>query len=303
MAKIAVFIERYTIRNSVELAALSNYREVAFERGHRLDFLFRNELKYLHNYDAVFIRALTDPLNTSYVVSRLAQMMGIKVIDDPESIRICCDKVNMYRHLMKNGIPMPQTVFVDADEICREKAGELFTSLGSPLVLKAPNTSFSHYVEKVSSVEGFLQVGKRFLRRADRIVVQQYVTSTFDWRVLILDGKILSVVKYIFAPNTWRLKDRSEDGGKLKVQGIPREKADPALLQIALAAAGAIGKGLYGVDIKETTEGYLVIEVNDNPNIDAGDEDQGNPGIYQEIIQYLAGEKGEPDDLSQGSKG
>ena len=89
MAKIAIFTERYTIRSSVELAALTNYRMAAFELGHQLDFLFRNELRYLGNYDAVFIRALTDPLNTSYVVARIAEMKGLRVLDESESIRIC----------------------------------------------------------------------------------------------------------------------------------------------------------------------------------------------------------------------
>ncbi|MDD2212355.1 MAG: RimK family alpha-L-glutamate ligase [Clostridia bacterium] len=298
MARIAAFIERYTLRSSAELSSLAHYRQAAFELGHQLDFLFRNELKYLGNYEAIFIRALTDPLNTSYVVARLAQMKGLRVIDDPESIRICCDKVNMYQHLLKKGVPIPRTLFLDEREVCKEKARELLQMLGSPLVLKAPNSCFSQYVDKVVSPEGFVQVGKRFLRRANRLVVQQYIPSTYDWRVVILDGQVLSVVKYIFAPNTWRIMDRSEQGERLTVVGIPIEKVDPRLLQTALRAAECIGKSLYGIDIKETKDEYLVIEVNDNPNIDAGDEDQCNPAIYKQIIHYLAGEKGEEFNLS-----
>ena len=45
------------------------------------------------------------------------------------------------------------------------------------------------------------------------------------------------------------------------------------MLDAALKAANLIGDGLYGVDIKETDKGVLVIEVNDNPNIDSGGED------------------------------
>ncbi|HEX7021871.1 MAG TPA: hypothetical protein VF171_03370, partial [Trueperaceae bacterium] len=104
MAKIAIFTERYTIRSAVELTALTNYRLAAFELGHQLDFLFKSELKYLGNYDAIFIRALTDPLNASYIVARLAEMRGMRVLDTSESIRICCDKVNMYARLMARGV-------------------------------------------------------------------------------------------------------------------------------------------------------------------------------------------------------
>lgn len=290
MARIAVFTEKYTIRSSVELTALTNYRLSAFELGHQLDFLFKNELKYMRNYDAIFIRALTDPLNTSYLVARLAQLMGLRVLDEPESIRICCDKINMYQHLINKEVPIPETAFLNTNEITKENAEELFIQFGIPLVLKAPNSSFSAYVEKVNTVEEFIKTGKKFLRRSDRIVVQQYIPSDFDWRVITLNGKVLAVVRYVFAHNTWRTMDRSENGEIVQVIGVPIETASPRLLKVALDASNAIGKSLYGVDIKEVSGEYYVIEVNDNPNIDAGNEDQCNPDIYKEIIKHLAGD-------------
>jgi len=38
-------------------------------------------------------------------------------------------------------------------------------------------------------------------------------------------------------------------------------------------AANLIGDSLYGVDVKQVENKFYVIEVNDNPNIDAGVED------------------------------
>jgi len=45
-------------------------------------------------------------------------------------------------------------------------------------------------------------------------------------------------------------------------------------LKAALRATSLIGKGLYGVDMKEVDGKFIIIEVNDNPNIDAGTEDK-----------------------------
>ena len=45
------------------------------------------------------------------------------------------------------------------------------------------------------------------------------------------------------------------------------------LLRIALKAANLIGDGFYGVDLKQVGNRYYVMEVNDNPNVDAGNED------------------------------
>jgi len=133
-------------------------------------------------------------------------------------------------------------------------------------------------------------VGRRFLRRADRVVVQQYMPSDFDWRVITLAGRVLAVVKYAFAPAQWKLMDRTAEGEWANVVATPLADADPQLLATALAASDAIGESLYGVDLKEIDGEYYVIEVNDNPTIAAGEEDQANPEIYAEIIRHLAGD-------------
>jgi glutathione synthase/RimK-type ligase-like ATP-grasp enzyme len=288
MAKLAIFTDKNTIRSSVELTALTNFRLAAFELGHQLDFLFKNELKYLGNYDGIFIRALTDPLNTTYVVARTAELRGMRVLDHSDSILICCDKVNMYSRLIRHDVPIPETRFLNDNEVNEDNAKELFETLGTPLVLKAPNSSFSAYVDKATTPDQFVKIGKKFLRRADRIVIQQYMPSEFDWRVITLDGKILAVVRYVFAQDKWKTQERSEEGEWARVIGIPRDDINPDLKEIALNAANAIGKSLYGIDIKEIDGEFYVIEVNDNPTIEAGGEDQTNPEIYHEIIRYLA---------------
>jgi glutathione synthase/RimK-type ligase-like ATP-grasp enzyme len=77
--------------------------------------------------------------------------------------------------------------------------------MGSPLVLKAPNSSFSMYVDRVNTPLEFVKVGRRFLRRADRIVAQKFVPSTFDWRVGVLAGEILYVCQYHIPKSRWKI--------------------------------------------------------------------------------------------------
>lgn len=294
MANIGVFVERYNISNSEQMGALMRMGQVAHMLGHRLDFLFRADMYKIPGYDAIFIRALTDPLNTSYVAARLAQMNGLRVIDDPESIIICCDKVNMYRHLIDKNIPMPETVFLKEPDINAETGERLLDSMGTPLVLKAPNSSFSLYVEKVSTPEEFVEVGTRYLRRADRIVVQKYVSSKFDWRVCLLAGQPLFVCQYMIPKKRWKIMSYTDNGRAIygQVKGVPIAEVNPQLLRVAADAAAAIGTGLYGVDLKETDDGYVVIEVNDNPTINEDEEDQESPELYERLIKYLVGEWG-----------
>ncbi|MFO0983229.1 MAG: RimK family alpha-L-glutamate ligase [Planctomycetota bacterium] len=294
MAKLAVFVERYTLKTASELNALLRFREAADALGHELDFLFRLELHRLPRYDGILLRALTDPMNTTYVAARSAQLLGKRVIDDPESILICCDKVHMYRRLLRHGVRIPATQFVDRADVTAETGARLLDELGCPLVLKAPNSSFSKYVEKVADPAAFVRVGTRFLRRADRIVVQEFVPSKFDWRVTTLGGRVLFCCRYVMAQNCWRIRERDAAGHVIEcqVQAVELDQAPPKLLEVALDASRAIGGGLYGVDLKQIGSEFVVIEVNDNPNIDAGYEDLQNPRVYRDVLGFLAGEWG-----------
>jgi len=294
MADIGVFVERYTITRSEEMGTIMRLSHVAQRLGHRMDVLFRTDMYKIPEYDSIFIRALTDPLNSAFVASRMAQIHGLRVIDDPDSIIICCDKVNMYRHLIKAEVPMPETVFLQQADINQQEGTRLLEEMGSPLVLKAPNSSFSMYVDRVNTPLEFVKVGRRFLRRADRIVAQKFVPSTFDWRVGVLAGEILYVCQYHIPKSRWKILTYTDKGqtiyGRLRTFGT--NEVSPRLLTTAINAAAAIGNGLYGVDLKQLDDDFVVIEVNDNPTISEGEEDQKAPHLYERLVRYLAGEWG-----------
>jgi glutathione synthase/RimK-type ligase-like ATP-grasp enzyme len=76
------------------------------------------------------------------------------------------------------------------------------------------------------------------------------------------------------------------------VKGFKVQDVDPKLLERAKQAAAAIGKGLYGVDLKQVGDDYVIIEVNDNPTISEREEDQEAPELYERLIRYLVGEWG-----------
>ncbi|HEY5596147.1 MAG TPA: RimK family alpha-L-glutamate ligase [Candidatus Bipolaricaulota bacterium] len=296
MANIAVFIERYTVTRSEEMGALMRFGQVAQRLGHRVDVLFRSDMYKIPQYQALFIRSLTDPLNAAYVASRMAQLHGLRVVDDPDSIIICCDKIHMYRLLQQAGVPIPQTAFLSEAQLTQRHARQLLKTLGNPLVLKAPHSSFSLYVERVSTPKEFIALGTRFLRRADRLVAQRFVRSQFDWRVGVLGGEALYVCQYTIPRNRWKIHTYNIEGRREihgEVKGFELHKVNPKLLETAVKAANAIGKGLYGVDLKQTGDNeFVVIEVNDNPTIASGEEDQKAPHVYERIIRYLAGEWG-----------
>jgi glutathione synthase/RimK-type ligase-like ATP-grasp enzyme len=291
LARIACFVERYNFSDPKESRALENFRRVAHEKGHTFDFMFREGISEIPKYDAVFIRATTDPLFTAYVVSKTAWELGLKVIDDPESIQICGNKIHLYDLFKKYDVPHIPTLFLNKDEIHHKRFLEIFENLGKPVVIKAPYTSFSRYVEKVACESSFRDVAKRFCRKSDLLAVQTFMPTAFDWRVGVLNRQVLYVCKYMIPKGRW--KHGCKRRGKPtfiwgRTFSLRRENAPLALKETALKACDVIGKGLYGVDIKEIDDKYVVVEVNDNPSIYAGYEDYRNKDLYGKIIDYLA---------------
>jgi glutathione synthase/RimK-type ligase-like ATP-grasp enzyme len=172
--------------------------------------------------------------------------------------------------LQHQGIPIPRTRVMDRDNVA-----EVMADLGLPCVLKAPDGAFSQGVVKVNQAsEVALQVGS-FIETSDLVIAQEFVPTPFDWRVGIFDRQPLYVCKYYMAARHWQIlkRDRSGRPHYGKVETLPVERAPKQVVRTALRAANLIGDGLYGVDLKQVGRSCYVMEVNDNPNIDAGVED------------------------------
>jgi glutathione synthase/RimK-type ligase-like ATP-grasp enzyme len=291
LARIACFVERYNFSDVKEEKALQNFKATAETFGHEFNFLYRENLSELPKYDAVFIRATTDPLLTAYVVSKTASEIGLRVVDDPESIQICGNKIHQYALFNKYDIPRIPTVFITREDLHHKRITEIFKTLGKPVVIKAPYTSFSKYVEKAACETSFREVAKRFFRKSDILAVQEFMPTAFDWRVGVLNGEVLYVCKYMIPKGRW--KHGAKRRGKPsfvwgRTVSLKKENAPIKLKETALKACKIIGHGLYGVDIKEVNDNYVVVEVNDNPSIYAGYEDLNNKDLYRRIISYLA---------------
>ena len=291
MSKIACFVEKYNFSDPREETALANFRRAAEKQGSEFHFLFREDINNIPDFNAVFIRATTDPLYTSYIVSKTAWELGLKVIDDPESITICANKIHQYALLEKFNVPHIPTVFLNKEELHHKKISEVFDVLGKPVVIKAPYTSFSRYVEKAACETSFRDVCKRFFKKSDVLAVQKFTPTAFDWRVGVLNNEVLYVCKYMIPKGRWK------HGAKLRGKptftwgrtvAFKKESTPQRLREVALKACSVVGKGLYGVDLKEVDGDFVVVEVNDNPSIYAGYEDLKDKDLYGKIIHYLS---------------
>ena len=226
---------------------------------------------HLAEYDALFIRDTTHIKHYTYRFSQRAEAEGMVVIDDPSSILRCTNKVYLAELLRTHRVPAPKTVIMGATDVDAAEA-----AIGYPMVLKIPDGSFSRGVVRVETPAELRKSAKRLLRTTDLILAQEYVYTEFDWRIGILNRQPIYACKYFMSERHWQIMHHMSDGSykEGRTQTIPISEVPPGLLAIALKAANLIGDGLYGVDLKQTKNGVRVIEINDNPSIDAGFEDQ-----------------------------
>src|SRR5206468_3306790 len=105
----------------------------------------KDEYNNLGEYDALFIRETTNVNHYTYRFARRAAVEGMVVMDDPESILKCSNKVYMAELLDRHKIQTPKTIIVQKDNTAEA------SNLGFPLILKMPDSCFSIGVIKVDS--------------------------------------------------------------------------------------------------------------------------------------------------------
>lgn len=250
--------------------ALRCFERAAENLGFGVEFITRDDYARIAEFDALFIRETTSVNHHTYRFARRAQAEGLVVVDDPESILRCSNKVYLTEVLEHKNIRIPKTLVIhrgNIDMVARE--------IGFPCILKQPDSSFSQGVTKADNYEELVHKVGRLMDHSELVLAQEFMPTEFDWRVGIMDRQPLYACKYYMARNHWQIV-KSEKGGRDRfgdVETMPIEEAPAHVIQTALRAANLIGDSLYGVDIKELDGKSYVIEVNDNPNIDAGTED------------------------------
>ena len=224
--------------------------------------------------------------NHTYRFARKALAEGIVVVDDPDSILKCTNKVFLAELLDKHKMLTPKTVIVN-----RNNKNEMPAMLGLPCILKRPDSSFSQGVVRVEKEEDLRNHIDRMLERSDLIIAQEFIPTPFDWRIGIFDRQPIFVCKYYMAEKHWQIIKRDSNGIKTDDgvhETLPVEHAPTGLIRTALRSANLIGDCFYGVDIKQVGKTFYVIEVNDNPNIDSGVEDMVlKDELYLRIMRVI----------------
>src|SRR4051812_32565036 len=266
--------------------ALQRFLKAAPLVGLDAELIGPEALERLPEFDALFNRA--SPAEASiYEFLRRAQSLGMPVVDDPESVLKCGNKVYMQELLNRHRIATPRALIVHCGNV-----DEIIPTLGLPCVLKLPDSGFGLDVVKIESEASLRKEAERFFRQSELLIAQEWLPSDFDWRGGGFDRRPLFVAKYFMAPGHWKIIKVVEGQQEVvegKTQAMTIGEAPEQVINTAVRAANLIGRGLYGADLKQVDDRVYLIEVNINPNIDAGNEDQVlGDALYREVLGVFA---------------
>lgn len=264
--------------------ALKNFTAAGEGLGIRCELIERDAYGRIAEFDGLFIRETTAVNHHTYRFARRASAAGLIVVDDPQSIVRCTNKVFLAETMARHKVATPRTLILSKDN-----AADGIRSLGLPCVLKQPDSSFSAGVTRLDAEDGMEQRLAELFEQSDLLIAQEFVPTEFDWRIGVLGGRALYACRYLMARGHWQIVKRDDDGvhhGGWSTLPIPEAPKD--VVKLAVRAASLIGDGLYGVDLKVVNGKAIVIEINDNPNIDAGVEDEIlGEGLYLAVMEHF----------------
>ena len=188
---------------------------------------------------------------------------GITVMNGPEAILACHDKLVTALRLGRAELPHPETAYLSAASSRRDVLRVRF-----PVVVKPRFGSRGEHVfrcddpEALGSLLGRLR-RNRWFRRQGALIQELVPPVGYDLRILVAGGRVVGAVRRVAPPGEWRT-NVSLGAARRPV------RPQPAECELAVAAAAAAGADLAGVDLIPTPDGrFKVLEVNGAPEFTA----------------------------------
>ena len=162
---------------------------------------------------------------------------NLVVIDDPQSIVKCRNKVYQAVSLQNHNIRTPHTIIVS-------KHQRNNISIPFPCVIKRPDSGYSLDVVKADNEKQLKQALNQFFKFSDLVIVQAFLPTEFDWRIGIIDRTPLYAMRYYMAKDHWQVTNWAStthrDGN---LTSVPIAEVPGDVMQLSLQAANLMGDG------------------------------------------------------------
>jgi ribosomal protein S6--L-glutamate ligase len=196
-------------------------------------------------FDAIVLRTVSGGPGVSLLQALGAG--GITTINDAAAVRRVRDKAVVAATARAHGIPFPDTYFV-----ARPSLLDQVPFLQFPLVVKPASGGFGHDVRLVRTPAEAASLASNGTRH--HLIAQPWIPNLgYDMKLYNTGGQVFAVRR-----RSSLLGGRDEER---ELVGLTDE-----LRELALRVGAAFGLDIYGVDVVEGPNGWVVIDVNDFPS-------------------------------------
>ncbi len=209
------------------------------------------------------------------------ERMGARAINNYNAMRICGDKMLCSIELAKSGVPTPKTFVAftpESAKACVEK-------MGFPVVMKPVMGSWARMVHKINdrdALEAEIEAKEEMGSPLQKVYyIQEHIDKPGrDIRAVVVGDEVIYAIYRIATPKSGWVTNTSR-GGLAKPC-----KVTPELSELCLKATDVVGEGVYGVDLMETKNGFVVHEINHNIDFRNSVEASGID-VPGKIIDYV----------------
>jgi len=247
-----VMLKRAAKKQGVELKLFS-YNRIVFSSDNPRIILRDGMSKSLKNgrdydlnyFDVLFFRtAKKHWQEVSWLVDE-AKQLGKIIVDPVVASARPTDACKAYQmlHLLKDGLPMPKTLYGSLEYLLDEAPGYL----GFPLIIKG---SGGHRGGSVYKADNQAELGNLIkelrpieISEGRRYLAQEFIKNSGDYRVIVLGDKVLGAMKRS-AQTKGEFRNNFSMGGTVELAELSEETK-----KLCVRAANACGLWVAGVDL------------------------------------------------------
>jgi ribosomal protein S6--L-glutamate ligase len=228
--------------------------------------------------DAVIPRIGASITLYGLAVVRQFEMMGVHCLNESQAIARSRDKLRTLQILSRHNIGVPPTVFTRRAEhvpACIDRVN------GPPVVVKLLEGTQGIGVVLAESTAAASSVIEAFHGLDQNILIQGFIKESkgSDIRALVVGRRVVGAMKRQAVSGEFR--SNLHRGGTATKIRLPAEYR-----RTALAAARALGLRVAGVDMLESKEGPMIMEVNSSPGLEGITKTTG-VDVAASIVEFL----------------
>lgn len=280
------------LSRGANLYSTARLKEAAVERGHEVtvvDYLrcymdiTARRPKILYKGEELRPNAVIPRIGASYTfygtaVVRQFEMADIFTLNSSDGISRSRDKLRSMQVLSRAGVGLPTTSFAHS---IQDVNGLLEVVGGTPVVIKLLEGTQGLGVVLAETKKAAESVIGAFRQLDANILVQQFIKEAAgaDIRALVVGGKVIAAMRRQGAPGDFR-SNLHRGGSAEMIKLTPSERST------AVRAAKAMGLNVAGVDMVQSEEGPMVLEVNSSPGLE-GIEKTSSIDVADQVIDNI----------------